>query len=157
MARKYKWEVFVDKVIAGMSQRDAYKTTFDCKNMTDSSIDSTASAMLHDTKKYPKISARYLELNEKAKAQDDEKAIADSEEMQRKLTEIIRQITEEEVIVVENTGDFRSEARSIKKTAAIKDIISAINTLGKMQGLFTDKVDVNAEVSPIVIKDDVVE
>lgn len=61
--------------------------------------------------------------------------------MQEKLTSIIRQQCEEEVIVVESTGDFTSEARKMTKTAAIKDIINAINTLGKMQGVFVDKVE----------------
>ena len=67
-------------------------------------------------------------------------SIADVTEMQQALTNIIRQQMDEEVIVVESVGDFMSEARTMNKKPAIKDVISAINTLGKMQGLFVDKV-----------------
>ena len=72
--------------------------------------------------------------------------------MQQTLTSIIRQQLEEEVIVVESIGDFMSEARKMDKKPAIKDIISAINTLGKMQGAFVDKVELNT--LPVVISGD---
>lgn len=84
-----------------------------------------------------RVKARLQELYEKAESEK----IMDVKEMQEKLTSIIRQQCEEEVIVVESTGDFTSEARKMTKTAAIKDIINAINTLGKMQGVFVDKVE----------------
>lgn len=83
------------------------------------------------------IKTRLQELYKKAESEK----IMDIREMQEKLTSIIRQQCEEEVIVVENIGDFTSEARKMTKTAAIKDIINAVNTLGKMQGAFVDKVE----------------
>jgi phage terminase small subunit len=66
--------------------------------------------------------------------------------MQKTLTTIIRQQMEEEVIVVESIGDFMSEARKMNKKPAIKDVISAINTLGKMQGVFVDKAEVDVDL-----------
>ena len=149
MARKFKWEIFVDKVVAGMSQREAYKTTFDCSKMSEHAIDATASAMLNDRKKYPKSSMRYLELNQKALEQDDAKAIADSKEMQEKLTAIIRQHMEEEVVAV----DPVKGVIKIKKTAAIKEIISAINMLAKMQGLLKDSVSIDGSVGVVIVDD----
>jgi hypothetical protein len=44
----------------------------------------------------------------------------------------------------------------MNKSAAIKDVINAINTLGKMQGAFVDKTDINI-VAPIVLTDDIKE
>lgn len=95
------------------------------------------------------VKNRLAELTEEMKSE----GIANAKEMQTKLTEIIRQQLEEEVIVVENTGDFTSTATKVKKTASVKDIISAINTLGKMQGLFTDKVDLNGSVGVVIVDD----
>lgn len=91
-------------------------------------------------------------LQELAKIAEDAK-IADIKEMQQRLTSIIRQETEEEVIVVEGDGEGCSSARIMKKKPACKDVISAIEKLGKMQGAFTEKVAL--EITPVVIKDDV--
>ena len=88
------------------------------------------------------VKARLQELYKKAESEK----IMDVKEMQEKLTSIIRQQCEEEVIVVENIGDFTSGARKMTKTAAIKDIINAINTLGKMQGAFDNNVNINLSV-----------
>ncbi len=149
MARKYKWEIYVDKVLSGMKQVEAYKSTFDCSQMKESTIYETASAMLSDSKKYPKSSARYIELSQKAKEQDDKKAIADSREMQEKLTAIIRQAIEEEVLLVEPAQGVIK----VKKTAAIKEIISAINMLAKMQGLLRDNVSIDGNVGVVIVDD----
>lgn len=151
--RSKKQELFVQLVVQGVSQRDAFRTAYHNK-MTDSQVDAESSAMINGTGKYrqnPKIHQRYLELHEKAVKEAEEKSIAKSVEMQQILTNIIRQKLEEEVIVVENIGDFTSEARKLTKTASIKDIITAINTLGKMQGIFDDKNEQDASSPKIVI------
>jgi phage terminase small subunit len=80
-------------------------------------------------------------------------SIADIQEMQEKLTQIIRQQTQEEVVVTELDCEGGSTARIMKKTAAIKDVISAVNTLGKMQGCFIDKVDVSGDVGVVIVDD----
>lgn len=60
--------------------------------------------------------------------------IMDAREMQEHLTSIIRQESEEEVIVVEGCGDGVSEAVTKKKTASQSDRIKAIQLLARMQG-----------------------
>ena len=112
------------------------------KNSKDSTTDVNACRLL----KNDKVKARLAELAEDAK----NNAIADIQEMQKKLTEIIRQSAEEEVVVVENIGDFTSEARLVKKKPAIKDVISAIDKLGRMQGAFNDKSTIEVAL-PVVI------
>lgn len=104
----------------------------------DSKADASASRLLKNVK----VKARLAELAEEAK----NNAIADIQEMQQKLTEIIRQQLTEEVIVVEGIGDGCSEARIMNKEPAIKDVINAINTLGKMQGAFVDKVELESDM-----------
>ena len=100
------------------------------KRGKDSTIDVNACNLL----KNPKVKARLAELTEEAK----NASIADIQEMQETLTRIIRQAFEEEIIT--NEG-------KVLKTASIKDVISAINTLGKMQGLFIDKVETDVDMN----------
>lgn len=60
--------------------------------------------------------------------------IMDAREMQEHLTSIIRQESEEEVIVVEGCGDGVSEAVTKKKKPSQSDRIKAIQLLARMQG-----------------------
>lgn len=141
-----KQEKFCLEYAKSGNQRQAYISAgYSCKN--EASADASASKLLRN----PKVKERLAELAEEIK----NASIADITEMQKTLTTIIRQELEEEVVVVESAGDFVSEARKINKKPAIKDVINAINTLGKMQGAFIDKVEVDADISPVVIKDDV--
>lgn len=113
------------------------------KHKKDSTTDVNACRLL----KNDKVKARLAELYEAAKND----AIADVQEMQEVLTMIIRQEMTEEVIVTEGTGEGCSKARTMDKAPAIKDVIGAINTLGKMQGAFVDKneaeIDMDLNIS----------
>lgn len=92
---------------------------------------------------------------EELRKQLESEQIADIKEMQMVLTAIIRQQTEEEVPMVVNTGDFSSEVQIVKKKPSVKDVVNAINSLGRMQGAFLDKVSV--ELEPVVIVNDLKE
>lgn len=149
--RSKKQEAFVQLVVQGIPQRDAFRAVYKNK-MTDAQVDAEASAMINGTGKYaanPKIHQRYLDLHEKALAEAEEKSIAKAVEMQQKLTEIIRQQLREDVIVCDPVNGVLK----LDKTASIKDIITAINTLGKMQGLFTEKVDMGGAVGVVIVDD----
>lgn len=131
MALPVKQEKFCLEYAKSGNQRQAYfKAGYKCK--TDEAADANASRLLRNAR----VQARLAELAEEIK----DASIAGITEMQQTLTAIIRQQLEEEVIVVESVGDFMSEARKMDKKPAIKDIISAINTLGKIQGVFIDKI-----------------
>lgn len=131
MALSVKQEKFCLEYAKSGNQRQAYlKAGYKCKN--DASADASASQLLRN----PKVKARLAELAEEIK----NASIADITEMQQTLTKIIRQELTEEVIVVESVGDFMSEARKMDKNPAVRDVINAINTLGKIQGIFIDKV-----------------
>lgn len=137
MALSVKQEKFCLEYAKSGNQRQAYlKAGYKVKN--DETADANASRLLRNAN----VKARLAELAEEIKAA----SIADITEMQQTLTSIIRQQLEEEVIVIESVGDFMSEARKMDKKPAIKDIISAINTLGKMQGLFVDKVEADIDM-----------
>ena len=146
MALSVKQEKFCLEYAKSGNQRQAYLLAgYNCKS--DEAADAAASRLLKNVK----VQERLAELAEEAK----NASIADIVEMQQTLTSIIRKKMTEEVIVVESVGDFMSEARKMYKEPSIKDIINAITTLGKIQGAFSSKLEIDADLSPIVIKDDV--
>ena len=53
-----KQELFVQKIIEGMNQADAYRAAYSSKNMSDKTIHEAASRLVRDSK----VSARILEL-----------------------------------------------------------------------------------------------
>ena len=145
MALTIKQEKFCIEYAKSGNARQAYE-----KAGYSSGKRSTADVNACRLLKNDKVQKRLVELMEEVK----DASIADIKEMQEKLTEIIRQEAEEEVIVIESKGDFMSEARKMKKRPAIKDVISAIEKLGKMQGAFTDNVNVNGVVPVVIAGDD---
>ncbi len=131
MALSVKQEKFCLEYAKTGNQRQAYLLAgYNVKS--DEAADANASRLLRNDN----VKARLAELYEEAK----NASIADIVEMQQTLTKIIRKQLTEEVIVVESVGDYMSEARKMDKEPSIKDIINAINTLGKIQGAFIDKV-----------------
>ena len=53
-----KQEKFIQNIVSGMSQRQAYKDAYNAENMEDKTIDEAASRLFNDSKIY----ARYQEL-----------------------------------------------------------------------------------------------
>lgn len=92
--------------------------------------------------KNDKVQARLQELA----AEVHSSAIADITEIQETLTAILRNQTKEQVVVVENTGDFTSNARMVDKDTSIKDRIKAGETLAKMQGGFDNSFKIEMTV-----------
>ena len=136
MALSVKQEKFCLEYAKLGNARQAYiNAGFDSKN--NNAIDACASRLLSTAK----VQERLAELAEDAK--NDK--IADIQEMQEVLTGIIRQQIEEEVIVNEMLKGVTT-TRKMKKKPAIKDVISAIEKLGKMQGAFSDKVELEIAV-----------
>ncbi|MBO5957528.1 MAG: terminase small subunit [Bacteroidales bacterium] len=104
--------------------------------------DTVAGVEGHKLLKNPKVKDRLAELAEETKTA----AIADIAEIQEMLTAILRNQAHEQVVVVENIGDFTSEARTVEKDTSIKDRIKAAETLAKMQGAFDNKFQLELTV-----------
>lgn len=144
MALSIKQEKFCIEYAKSGNARQAYKKAgYQCKN--DASVDASASQLLRN----PKVKERLAELTEEVK----NNAIADIQEMQETLTKIIRQNLKEEVIMFDPASGIQRE----EKTPAVKEIISAINTLGKMQGAFIEKLDVTGALPVVIAGDDALE
>lgn len=139
MALSVKQEMFCLEYAKSGNARQAYKNAgYKCRS--DESADANASRLLRNDK----VKERLAELAEEIK----NNSIADIQEMQEVLTSIIRQQAEEEVVVCDPVDG----ARKLNKKASLKEIISAINTLGKMQGAFIDNIKL--DVTPVVIGGD---
>ena len=81
-----KQEKFVQELIKGKSQRQAYRSAYNAKNMTDNSVDREASLLF----KSPKVSQRHKELRTKVVKRAEAKAIITAEEVLRGIADIAR-------------------------------------------------------------------
>lgn len=71
----------------------------------------------------------------------EKELIADQNEVLKYLTSVIRGQSRASVVVVENVGDYMSEAREMEKAPDEKERLKAAELLGKAHGIFTDKVE----------------
>lgn len=86
-------------------------------------------------------------IDEHSKAIHNSK-ICDVEEIRQLLSEIARgdETGKSESIVVENIGNGYSKARKVTKRPDERDRLKALELLGKANSLFTEKLDVKADV-----------
>lgn len=125
-----KQERFIQNIVSGMSQRQAYKESYNAENMTDESIDVEACKLFNDTK----VSQRYKELINKL----EDKAIMSATERMIWLSEVIKDIQKEKVLV---------EDIEISKTADLNTKMRAMDILNKMSGEYITKVSGDLNVS----------
>ena len=131
-----KQEKFVRNLIKGMSQREAYKNSYDAENMTDNSIDEEASRLFNDSK----ISSRYKELQDRL----EDATIMTAKERLEYLTEVIMGLQGENIVEVVD-----GEVLERTVPTSMKNKLSAIDLMNKMQGEYVTKVeaDINSEVN----------
>lgn len=72
--------------------------------------------------------------------------IADVAEVMEFLTSVLRGQQTEEVVVVLGSRDF-AEAEKVNKEVGQRERIKAAELLGRRYGMFTDKVDMNADMN----------
>ena len=80
---------------------------------------------------------------EERMAEKEKQLIADQNEVLKYLTSVMRGRSRASVVVVENIGDYMSQAREMEKSPDEKERLKAAELLGKRYGLF-DKRDVTA-------------
>ena len=128
-----KQEKFVRNLIEGMTQREAYKNSYNAENMADKTIDEKACLLFADEK----VRARFKELQDQlAKA-----SIMTAQERLIYLTEIVKDIQGEKVLEVVN-----GEVKEYTAPASVKNKLSAIDIMNKMQGEYVTKVEGNVSV-----------
>lgn len=131
-----KQKRFCDEYLIDCNATRAYKAVY--RNIKSDEVARKAGSRLLtnvDVKKY--ITNRMEEIhNEKT---------ADAQEVIEYLTSVLRGESSSTEIVVEGTGDGCSEARTIEKAPSEKERLKAAELLGKRYGLYTDKIDLDAD------------
>ena len=79
---------------------------------------------------------------------------ADAKEVMEYLTSVMRGKSISEVIAVVGIGEGRSSVTRIQKHPDEKERLKAAELIGKRYGLFTEKVEIDAEI-PVKIVDDI--
>lgn len=123
-----KQEKFIQNIINGMSQRQAYKDAYNAK-YSDKSIDEKASTLFNSEK----VQERYKELLKEL----EDKSIMSAKERMIWLTDVIqgriKHIT------------YGSEGQEYENEAYINDKMKAIDILNKMSGEYVTKVEADVD------------
>lgn len=130
-----KQEKFVQCIIEGMSQADAYRAAYDSKNMADKTVWEKASALM----KNGKVAARLQEI----RGQMMKPTIMTAQERLEYLTRVIKG---EELETCFEYSD--GEKIECNMPASIKTRLHAVDIMNKMQGEYVQKVE--AEVTNAV-------
>lgn len=125
-----KQEKFVQNILKGMSQRDAYKNSYDAKNMKDKTIDDKASLLF----KKEEIRARYHELLKKV----ENRSIMNATERQIWLSKVING----DIKVVLSYEGYEKE-----QAPDMSDRLKALDILNKMDGQYTTKLEGNLDIT----------
>ena len=138
-----KQEKFIQNIIKGMSQRQAYKDAYNA-NYSDKSIDEKASTLFNSEK----VQERYKELMRKL----EDEAIMSAKERMIWLSKIVNGEILEDVPVM---TDIKNEkVNTIKCPTKIDTKLKALDTLNKMSGEYTTKVEPVGEFKIKVVLDD---
>ena len=130
-----KQEMFVQNIINGMSQREAYKNAYSVKTMSDNAIDREASLLMKNTK----VAQRFAELRDELV----KPTILSAQERLEYLTRVIKGEEREKVHKI-----FDGEDYAYDEEADISTKLKAIDLMNKMSGEYVQKIDanVNADV-----------
>lgn len=133
-----KQEKFIQGIILGLSQRQAYKEAYNA-TYADKDIDSKASTLFNSDK----VQTRYKELLDEMA----DKSIMTAKERMIWLSDVIKGN-------IKHTS-YGSNGEEYENEAYISDKLKAIDTLNKMSGEYTTKVDanVNTEIK-VTLTDD---
>lgn len=139
---------FIDYYLETLNAREAYKRAYGTKN--NNTADSNASKLLSNTKVKTIVDERLAEIASKR--------IAKVAEVQEFLTACMRGEVDEEITgMKQNDITGGMETFILTKQLSAKDRIKCAELLGKANRLFTDKLDVDANVAVIFEGEDELE
>ena len=138
-----KQEQFIQNIVKGMSQREAYKDAYNAK-YKDEAIDNKASALFNKGE----VQVRYKELMEEVKKEITETTIMTAKERMIWLTNVINGNVKE-IVAVQKTNCKTGETEMIETEfpSQLKTKLAALDTLNKMDGQYTTKLEGNIGVS----------
>lgn len=129
-----KQEKYVQNLVKGMSQREAYKNSYDAENMKDETIDKKASGLL----KQEKIRGRYEELMKRL----EDTAIMDAKERMKWLTKVVKGDIKETYTYWDDGERYEGE-----KEADLTTKIKALDTLNKMDNTYQQNINISGSLN----------
>ena len=139
---------FIDYYLETLNGREAYKRAYNTKN--NNTADVNASKLLSNAKVKTIVDERLAEIASKR--------IAKVEEVQQFLTSAMRGEIQEEITALQpNAITGAMETVIMSKQLSAKDRIKCAELLGKANRLFTDKLEVDANVAVIFEGEDELE
>lgn len=132
-----KQKRFCDEYIIDCNATRAYKAAYP-KIKSDEVARKLGSRMMtnDDVRTY---------INEQLEKIRSEKT-ADAQEVMEYLTSVLRGESQSEIVVVEGTGEGCSSAKRVQKAPDEKERLKAAELLGKRFGIFSDKIDIDADM-----------
>ena len=138
-----KQEKFIQNIINGMSQRQAYKDAYNAK-YKDEDIDSKASNLFNSDK----VQARYKELLKEL----EDKSIMSAKERMIWLSKVVNGEILEDVPLMTDINE--DKVNTIKCPTKLDTRLKALDTLNKMSGEYTTKVEADLDFNIRVELDD---
>ncbi len=121
-----KQEKYVQELVKGKTQREAYKAAYNTRKMTDKTIDEKASRLLSQGK----VRARYNELKQRLIKEMEDNCIIEAKDIIQELIDIafddigdyVRFGTEKQVVAYDDDGDPIFDYKTIIELKDSKDI-----------------------------------
>lgn len=130
-------KLFADEYLIDLNATRAYRVAYPSVKK-DEVAAAAAVRLLKNVKVKEYVNDRLEEIhNEKT---------ADAKEVMEYLTSVLRGMSTSEEIVIEGLGDGMSAARTMEKRPSEKERLKAAELLGKRFGLYTDKVEMDADM-----------
>jgi phage terminase small subunit len=127
-----KQEKFVQNIIEGMSQADAYRNSYSAKRMSDKTVWEEASKLMAN----PKVATRVQELRD----QLAKPSIMTAQERLEYLTRVIKGEEPERVVQFVEGEKFEETI-----PPSIKTRLNALDIMNKMQGEYVQKVEADVK------------
>lgn len=140
-----KQEKFVQNLIKGMSQADAYRDAYSTKKMSDNAIYREASLLL----KNPKVAKRHDELRGKLVERAERRALMTAEDRLVWLSGVINGEIEEEFLVeVVNPETGERERIKSNHPSSLNIKLKALDIYNKMSGEYVTKLQGDVNIQP---------
>ena len=135
-------ERFVQGLITGMSQREAYRAAFPNCKASDSVVDVKASQLFA----VDKVRIRYEELLKEALKPGEDAAIASAQEILCELTAI--------GMGSKSFPSYDMFGNEMMRKPSMTARLKALELLGKKHGLFSDKLVISGAIPVVICGDD---
>ena len=127
-------EEFINYLLSGLSQRQAYMKTFPVSKKWKPNTTDTKASLL-----FKKVRNRYEELLEESKKEIDREAIMNANARREWLTKVINGEIKETILV----GNEEVPSR----TASLNDKMKAMDILNKMDGEYVTNINGNLSIA----------